>query len=303
MRDGIGKGMGMPAVIAMAMVIAIAVLLAGLPGEARAQSPAELGNPTALTAAPGPGVGEVTLAWTPAANAAVHLVWAMRADGAGNRMQETGGDTANLVIDGLDAGRDYWFIVIANQPPATPGAMPRWSQWSNYILATALAAPPPPEPDTAAAIAAGGKHTCYLDGEGIVQCWGANGAADKGQADPPDGIFAAISAGYEHTCGIRDDGGGIECWGDNASGQSAAPAGSFAAVDAGRAHTCGIRADDVTAACWGRNEYGQTDAPDGEFTAISAGGEHSCGTTGLWSAGGTTITGSRTCRRERCSMR
>ena len=46
------------AVIAMAMVIAIAVLLAGLPGEARAQSPAELGNPTALTAVPVRGFGD-----------------------------------------------------------------------------------------------------------------------------------------------------------------------------------------------------------------------------------------------------
>ena len=58
MRDGIGKGMEMPAVIAMAVTIAIAVLLAGLPGQARAQSPAELGNPTGLTAASGPGVGD-----------------------------------------------------------------------------------------------------------------------------------------------------------------------------------------------------------------------------------------------------
>ena len=158
-----------------AAVVLLAVL-AGVPATAGAQTePGLLGNPAGLTAASGPGVGEVTLAWTPAANAATQSVWSVRADGTGSRWHNAAGDAATLAIDGLEAGQDYWFIVIANQPPATPGAMPRWSQWSNYILATALAAPPPPEPDTAAAIAAGGKHTCYLQPDGIVQCWGANG--------------------------------------------------------------------------------------------------------------------------------
>ena len=258
----------------LATVIFLAIL-AVVPATAQAQA-GPLGNPTALTATPGPGVGEVTLSWMPAVNATRHLVWSLRYDGGDSGWHEAAGNAAALTVSDLDAGQDYWFIVIANQPPPTPGTMPRWSLWSNYVQATAMAAPPTPEPDTAVAIAAGGKHTCYRDGEGIVQCWGANGDADKGQADPPDGAFAAISAGYEHTCGIRDDGGEIECWGDNTAGQSAPPAGSFAAVDAGRAHTCGLR-DDGAAACWGSNEYGQTDAPDGAFTAISAGGEHSCG--------------------------
>ena len=80
----------------------------------------------------------------------------------------------------------------------------------------------------------GGKHTCYRDTVGIVQCRGANGDADKGQADPPAGAFAAISAGHEHTCGIRSvgqsnrqTGGRTECWGDNADGRSTPPAGIF----------------------------------------------------------------------------
>lgn len=58
MRDGIGKGMAVAAVIAMAMTIAIAVLLAGLPGATRAQVPPKLGKPTGLTAVPVPGFGD-----------------------------------------------------------------------------------------------------------------------------------------------------------------------------------------------------------------------------------------------------
>lgn len=44
-------------------------------GTAQAQS-GPLGQPANLAATPGPGIGEVTLEWTPAANADLHLaVW------------------------------------------------------------------------------------------------------------------------------------------------------------------------------------------------------------------------------------
>ena len=59
-------------------------------------------------------------------------------------------------------------------------------------------------------------------GPGIVQCWGANGDADKGQANPPPGAFTAISASYYHSCGVLT-GGRVMCWGNNESGQAAPP--------------------------------------------------------------------------------
>ena len=131
------------------------------------------------------------------------------------------------------------------------------------------------------AVAAGGKHTCLLQNDGPetgsnIVCWGANGEADKGQADPPAGRFTSVSAGYEHTCGITDT-GTASCWGDDSSGQSAAPTGQLIAIDAGRAHTCALQSDG-TAQCWGSNKSGQLDAPAGtSFTAITTGGQHSCG--------------------------
>ena len=230
-----------PLLLAVAVALALALLMVASPPAARAQT-AALGNPANLTATPGPGIGEVTLTWTPAANATLHLVAYRPVAGGDYQWRLVGAGSATF--SDLAAGQEYWFIVIGGQPGNA------WSQWSNWGRAAALAPPPPPQPDAKPAITAGGKHTCYLDADGIVQCWGANGDADRGQADPPAGAFAAISAGYEHTCGLRPD-GRIECWGDNAAGQSTPPPGVFAAVDAGRAHTCGLRADG-TATCWGQ---------------------------------------------------
>ena len=90
-------------------------------------------------------------------------------------------------------------------------------------------------------------------------CWGNN---DAGQADAPDGTFAAVSAGSLHSCAVRAD-GALACWGATGIwdfGQADAPSGTFTAVAAGELHSCAIRADG-TLACWGQNELGQTDAP------------------------------------------
>ena len=180
------------------------------------------------------------------ADAALHLIWSVRPDGAGSQWHDAG--TGSAGVNGLE----YSFAVIAGYA-ASGGEVSRWSAFSNRVRATVQAAPPPEA--AASAIAAGGKHTCMLQTDGAAVCWGTNGDADKGQADPPPGVtFTAITAGYEHTCGITDA-GAAECWGDNASGQSIPPSGRFTAIDAGRAHTCALR-DNGTAQCWGSNEYG-----------------------------------------------
>ena len=241
--------------------------------------PPELDAAGGLTAAPGPNPGEVSLRWTPGAGADVHWIWSVRSDGTESRLHQAYDGDGSITIDGLEIGVEYAFAVISAY--AQPEGLPvRWSNFSNWATAMPLPAPPPSVTvaDAANRIAAGGKHTCMLQDDVTAMCWGANGDADKGQADPPAGvIFTVIAAGYEHTCGITDA-GDARCWGDDDSGQSTAPSGTFTAIDAGRAHTCALRADNGTAQCWGSNEYGQLDAPSGaSFTAITAGGEHSCG--------------------------
>ena len=85
-----------------AVAVVLLAVLAGVPATAGAQG-GPLGNPAGLTATPGPGVGAVTLAWTPAPNAAAQAVWSVRAAGSGSRWHNAAGDAVTLAIDGLEA--------------------------------------------------------------------------------------------------------------------------------------------------------------------------------------------------------
>ncbi len=96
-------------------------------------TPPPLGNPTGLTAKPGPDIGQVSLNWTPAANATVHWVWSVRGDNTGGKW--TLGDTDSAVIAGLEAAQNYWFRVIAGQKMA--GETTQWSKWSHWTTAAA----------------------------------------------------------------------------------------------------------------------------------------------------------------------
>ncbi len=139
-----------PAVLALAAVITLTLValavFAPLQGAAPAQDPPPLtpppvptptpivlGNPTNLTARPGPNAGRVSLRWTPAANATVHWVWSAKWDNTGGKW--TRGESDNrAVITGLEPGQDYWFRVIAGREIS--GQPAQWSYWSNWAKAT-----------------------------------------------------------------------------------------------------------------------------------------------------------------------
>ena len=145
------------------------------------------------------------------------------------------------------------------------------------------------------AVTAGDFHTCALEGDNTIVCWGDNG---NGQADAPDGQYTAVTAGYVHTCAVGANNTTV-CWGANGNGQADAPDGQYTAVTAGYVHTCAVGANtdapdgqytavnagsfhtcalraDNTTVCWGANGNGQADAPDGQYTAVNAGGFHTC---------------------------
>ena len=131
-----------------------------------------------------------------------------------------------------------------------------------------------------AAIAAGEGHACALGTGGGVKCWGANAHGEVGdnsgaqQLTPVD-VFgltsgvAAIAAGGFHTCALTT-GGGVKCWGENASGQLGD--NSFAqqnvpvdvlgltsgvlAIAAGSVHTCALTIFGGVK-CWGDDVNGQ----------------------------------------------
>ena len=152
------------------------------------------------------------------------------------------------------------------------------------------------EPQGFPDIAAGAGHTCLLTTTGRIECWGANqygqlGGSKVGPFTPLAGgppiveeiagswvktnirglteQAAAISSGYYHTCALVGV-GGIQCWGQNASGQLGDGTTNdretavhvqgidvpITAIALGAVHTCAlIESGDVR--CWGNNEHGQ----------------------------------------------
>ena len=112
---------------------------------------------------------------------------------------------------------------------------------------------PPPPSGSYISLVVGELHTCGLQSDGAVVCWGND---DYGQvSDTPAGVFKFIAAGAHHTCATRYD-DTITCWGRNDYTQSSAPSGRFSVIVVGTYHNCGIHTDG-TVACWGRNDYGQ----------------------------------------------
>ena len=135
-------------------------------------------------------------------------------------------------------------------------------------------------------VVAGERHTCALDGQGQVWCWGANtvlqlgiqGLRARGLPDMLTSLGSGnkqLVAGDWHTCVISSQ-GKIGCWGWNRAAQlghasrteASLPAevvfkqdqqGAFVDLGAGFAHTCALRQDGKVL-CWGVNDFGQTSA-------------------------------------------
>ena len=196
-----------------------------------------------------------------------------------------------------------------------------WGSNSHSVFglnAAALAASATPVATThidprAAALSAGSIHTCALEIEGSVFCWGDNHLGQVGvgtaqlEYDQPQRLTSLdnirqISAGVTHTCALRSD-HVVLCWGHNQFGQigngstgtvQAVPdvvlgGITFARIAAGEAHTCGIAVTGL-AYCWGLGADGRLGngtvqsraAPTSlvgraqPFIAITAGGSHTC---------------------------
>ena len=60
-------------------------------------------------------------------------------------------------------------------------------------------------------ISCGSNHSCALDEEDKVDCWGLDLV---GQASPPEGGYTVVRSGGYHTCAMLHN-GLIECWGND----------------------------------------------------------------------------------------
>lgn len=165
------------------------------------------------------------------------------------------------------------------------------------------------------AIAAGDDHTCAVNAQGGVKCWGYNNFGQLGDGTtetrnvPVDiprlsGGVTSIAAGAAYTCAgtIR---GEVMCWGNNELGQlgdgSDAPSrgtpdvvsgltDGITALAAKGGHSCIINGSGGIQ-CWGQNKYGQlgdgtakdqftpvkVTGLDGAVSIIAAGWNQSCG--------------------------
>lgn len=158
------------------------------------------------------------------------------------------------------------------------------------------------------AVSAGSDHTCALNADSTLSCWGSDYRGQLGLARMPPGQsvvhpqgdprYIAVSSGQYHTCAIRPD-GTAQCWGLNASGQlgtttteqcgptmatrlpcsprpvNVATDQRFKAIAAGGDHTCALTRDGA-AWCWGKDRVGQIgDGRTGDVTPpVAVAGDH-----------------------------
>ena len=127
-------------------------------------------------------------------------------------------------------------------------------------------------------VSAGDGHTCAIDQDNFVYCWGSNTFGETTLPGTVESSNLALQAGAgsDHSC-MLDRGQIIYCWGRNDDGQSTVPSGLYRALAVGNGsrHTCALRSGGI-ARCWGENDFGQTDSPGTAFEQIGAGSSHNC---------------------------
>jgi alpha-tubulin suppressor-like RCC1 family protein len=170
-------------------------------------------------------------------------------------------------------------------------------------------------------ITVGVAHSCALTTAGGVKCWGAAGQGRLGDGSgfnrPTPGNVTGLANGVtqisgdgNHTCAVTT-GGGVKCWGDNASGQlgdgtttnRTTPVdvtgltSGVVQVSASLYHSCAVTTGG-SATCWGDNASGELGTGNtasstvpvsvSGMTAgaalIKAGGNHTCAITTAGSA-------------------
>jgi len=227
------------------------------------------------------------------------------------RFRRDGSVFASATLD-LTTGQAIASVTTSDLPEGTHRISARYIGNSSYASSTStvIVVTISSAGIAAADIATGLAHSCRVEDDQTVSCWGRNNFGQLGDGTTEDRHRAVrvpglnqivqIVAGRTHTCALRDT-GRIFCWGENSSGQL----GNGATVDsptpvrvrslpgvvqisAGAEHSCALR-ENGNAHCWGRNEFGQLG--DGttinrtthvrvsgmnRVTQIEAGGGHSC---------------------------
>lgn len=114
----------------------------------------------------------------------------------------------------------------------------------------------------------GGNHSCYLNAQGRVHCWGDN---QHGQAAAPDDTkFLRISADYEKTCGVRADDHLLQCWGRFHASWDPTDQ-PITDIEVGSGHACAILQSNGTVTCWPGSDSPGPKPPNGLVARSLAG--------------------------------
>ena len=167
-----------------------------------------------------------------------------------------------------------------------------WHAAGSYSSTLTVTTPDTPATATQAVtvvapIDAGDDHTCAMQADGTVRCWGWNGYGQLGDGTTTDrniptlvpGLtgVVALATGYHHSCALKAD-GAVNCWGGNNYGQlgdgstvnrpsptvvsglitlvDVVTGVKVVAISVGTYHTCALKSNGVVR-CWGYNGYGQ----------------------------------------------
>ena len=128
-------------------------------------------------------------------------------------------------------------------------------------------------PDLTQRIVSGNEHSCFLDEQGAIECWGRAGQPQV--TNVPAGVYTEIVGAGDSNCALKED-GSIQCWGGNNYGEATPPLGEFLQLSMSAYHGCAV---DVyrEVHCWGRDDYGEGVPPSGPFVRVGATNHLTCG--------------------------
>jgi len=190
-------------------------------------------------------------------------------------------DLSGPITSQLSVGHSHTCALFPDHSVTCWGDNTEGQLGSGSVGGTALPPHYPQGLGPASSISAGYYHSCAVETQGTVKCWGDNseGALGNGSTSTTVGVPTAqlvvglqsvltVSAGNQLTCAIVQ-GGAVKCWGSNGSGRlgngstvsSSVPVAvsgltNAIAIAAGASHACAVRSDG-TVWCWGSNTSGQ----------------------------------------------